>query len=144
LEEWHHQGECPPFLSVQENLALCGCMFVRTGSTGGSIGGPENIRRRNEADAPYFIAPGYSVTEPAPATVQHAFHVNSDACSCILQTAGLFRCPCFCFTKSTKQGAHALKNQKVRQRSVTCISCSRCYLYYFLRRTCIAARTLCT
>ena len=30
------------------------------------------------------------------------------ACSGIFQTAGLFRCPCFCFTKFTKQGACAL------------------------------------
>jgi len=124
------------FLSVREKLAWCGYMFARTGR--------ENIRRRDEADASYFIAPGYSVNEPAPPSVQHAFHVNNGACSGNFQTSGFFRCPCFCFTKVTKQGAHALKNQKVRQRSVTCISCSRCYLYYFLRRTCIAARTLCT
>jgi hypothetical protein len=94
LKEWNHLGECPPFLSVRERRAWCGCVFACTGSTGGSIGGPEKIWRRDEADAPYFIAPGYNVKEPAPPSVQHDFHVNTGACSGIFQTAGMSLSSC--------------------------------------------------
>ena len=79
-----------PLLKGTNLLHVCEDKFTNLqSSTGGSIGGPENIRRRDEADASYFIAPGYSVNEPAPPSVQHAFHVNNGACSGIFQTAGM-------------------------------------------------------
>ena len=44
--------------------------------------GNENIARREATGAPYYIARGYSVANPAPPCVQYQFHVGTGVCSC--------------------------------------------------------------